>query len=411
MRAATRFASAATLAILVFFQAGCALVTYSVQEDRLPGPTARAMVGQWPVAVGVHYGPGVRDAHIAYELWQVRIGAGVTATFSWALRQMFTEVVELHELPPGRAAPAGIAGIVMLTSVPNTRTPEAVTYDVELRAPDGSRLDEWTVHGTAWTGDPPEHSLPGTRVTWAIRDATASFMVRFADRPAVHDWLVGAGAAIREGGPTYSPAAMAPPWEAGVLLVPGSGFQGYGDASYARQCVGSRLEEMAPPIRIVPFDRFRLAFFPWLEHSIAPATEEDVLRFVAHPVVHQKLEELNVRYLIRFSGRTTTNLSRGGIAPIPYAGFWGFTWGTRHSAFTVAVIDVREAVAVARKSASREAGVYVPAVVLPVPIIGATESAACQELAEHIHGILTGKLPPGRPQPEPQGLLSPSFAP
>jgi hypothetical protein len=369
------------------------------------------MVERWPAAVGVHYGPGVRDALIAYELWQVRIGASVAATFSWALAQMFTEVVELHELPPIRAAPAGMAGIVVLSSVPNTRNAEVVTYDIELLAPDGGSLDHWTLNGTAWTGDPPEHSLPGTRVTWAIRDVTARFMVNFADRPAVKNWLEGTGASIGGREPTYVPATTAPPGDAGVLLVPGSGFFGYGDAAYAHRCVGSRLEGMTPPIRIVGFDPFRVAFFPWLEHSTAPSNDEDVLRFLARPPVHRKLEEMNVRYLVRFSGSTTTSWSRGGIALIPYAGFWGFTWGTRYSTFTIEVIDVREAVALARKGVSREAGVYAPAVVLPIPIIGATESAACQELAEHIHDILTGRLSPDRQYSEPQGLLSPSVAP
>lgn len=375
---------------------GCA-VTHTVDAARLPDASAPALVEQLPITVGVHHAAGVRETiALPADLVRIPIGAEVISTFDWALRQMFAGVVAVAEPPPGRAAPPGIAGIVLLARVQPSIGQPLLTYSIELRSPEGSLLDQWDVTGFA-PKDPLAEPILATFSAlwaWSIRDATAAFMVDLAQRPAVRDWQAAAGPAAGAAAAPSAPAHPLSPGGAAVAFVSEAGDWSYGDASDAQACVASRFRALAPAVPIVPFDRLRLALFPWLEFSTAPRTEDALLNLLARPDVEQRIGKLGLRYLVFAGGKTTTAFDNGGVAcvagPGPGAGCYGFAWGTRDSSYRATVVDLAKAFDPVKAATHRQAGVYMPAFLVPVPIIGATKSAACEELAQRVRDIVTG---------------------
>ncbi|HPO19255.1 MAG TPA: hypothetical protein PLO07_08690 [Rubrivivax sp.] len=375
---------------------GCA-VTHTVDAARLPDASAPALVEQLPVMVGVHHAAGVRETiALPADLARIPIGAEVISTFDWALRQMFTGVVAVAEPPPGRAAPPGIAGIVVLTRVQPSIGQPLLTYSIELHSHEGSLLDQWEMTGFASKDPFTEPILVpfGALAAWSIRDATAAFMVDLPQRPAVRDWQAAAGRAADTAAAPIPPTHPAAPGGAAVAFVREAGDWSYGEASDAQACVVPRFRALAPTVPVVPFDRLRLALFPWLEFSTAPRTEEALLDLLARPDVEQRISELGLRCLVFAGGTTTTAFDQGGIGcvagPAPGAGCYGFAWGTRDSSYRATVVDLTRAFDPVRQAARRQAGVFMPAFILPVPIIGATKSAACEELARRVRDIVAG---------------------
>ncbi len=72
-------------------------------------------------------------------------------------------------------------------------------------------------------------------------------------------------------------------------------------------------------------------------------------------------------------------------------GCLGLAWGDRMSSFGAVVLDMWGGDTLSDTSATQRAGVYIPALILPIPIIAPTEEKACDELASKIHGIITQK--------------------
>ena len=385
--------SATALIVVSVIQVGC-VFTYSVDERYLPPLSAQAMVDRWPIAVGFYHAPQISNSFSKItSAARVAVGSEVISTFGWALDQMFAEVIALEELPPSREHRARIAGIVALE-----RVDSGGDWGIALYGSDGRVLDRWEVTGTG-TLDPEASPtiLPDTTVVaFAIRDTTATFMVKFAERPIVRKWLAHAGVVSSEAAPKYRPTGLVPPSNTGVTFGPAQGYWLYGEASEAEACIGPSLEALTPRLRVVRFDTLRLALFPWLEQSIAPRSEEDFLRFLAQADVQRKFEELNLRYWVQSSGGTKTDIGEGGLLCAPAC--FGIAWGSRDSSFRVNVIDLKEAVSVARETVTRHSDVVVPAFFIPVPILAPTETAACQEMAAVIHAVATGKPTQAQPR-------------
>ena len=394
------FALPVFVGVLGWLLGGCAgTFTYRVDRDRLPFPDKTALVEQWPVNIGVHHAPRLREADTDVSAAaRVVFGQDLLAGFDWALRQRFASVLEVEALPPDRPAPSGIAGIVGLAAVRAHPDSRQLMLDVEMRAPEGQLLERWTVTGTAEV-DPlagPILMPWGTHLAWMIRDAMAALLIGLADRPTVRAWRAAASDKEQEPVPRMTAASEPAAGDSAVVFVRDRGDWLYGDASEAQRCIGTPFEELRPAVPVVPFDRMRLALFPWLEWSTAPRTDEELLDLIRRPEVARVLADLRVRYFVHAGGATTTDLGHGGVlcgASVGGGGCFGFSWGTRESAYHATVIDLAAAVPLATESVSRSGHAYVPAFLIPVPIITPTKADACREMARRIHARISGRTP------------------
>lgn len=178
-----------------------------------------------------------------------------------------------------------------------------------------------------------------------------------------------------------------------AFLEPGEGIVIQGDPRHLDQetelleCLRDGIEEADPPLRIIPTQEFRDAFFPWFEPSTSPKDEADFERVLAEPRVQAKLASMNVRHFVSLKA-DTSETEMGGVEMIAV----GATGNTRTSRVTAEVVDLRSGEALG------EAGVTVSGkqLFLHYTIFGAvlfatTETTACEELGRNLAAVLNGQ--------------------
>ena len=178
-----------------------------------------------------------------------------------------------------------------------------------------------------------------------------------------------------------------------AFLEPGEGIVIQGDPrqldeeAELLECLGDGLEEADPPLRIIPTQGFRDAFFPWFESSTSPDSAADFERVLAEPRVQAKLASMRVRHFVTLKA-DTSETEMGGVEMIAA----GVTGNTRTSRVTAEVVDLRSGEALG------EAGVTVSGkqLFLHYTIFGAvlfatTETTACEELGRSLAAVLNGQ--------------------
>jgi hypothetical protein len=386
----------AVVSLVACLATGCTF-TYRLRPELMPAPSASALIAPWPLAVGVYIPPSIRDRVLAQQLWRVPVGDATASTFEWAVANMFTKVDELDTPPAGRTAPSGLAGSIVLEDVALEGTPrDSLRYEIALYSAEGVRIDRWSLATPTalWDTRTSSFSLRGTVATdfsYAIRNLTAQFMVDFTSHAAVRDWLAAAGIDPPALRPDFKPARTAAPPANRVLLVPNIDTWLYSDAAPAMACVGERLARLTPPFEVIPADRVRLEFFPWLEPGTAPKSAKDVRNWLADPAIEAKMHSIGVRYLLEFRGGTTTAIPEGAM--LCSLGCYGFIWGSHESAFSAYVMDIQGDSELGSASVTRRSGVYIPAFVFPVPLLAPTQASACEEMAGRLHEIFAKGAP------------------
>ena len=114
------------------------------------------------------------------------------------------------------------------------------------------------------------------------------------------------------------------------MVVPDMGSWLYTDSAVPESCIGDRLAEYSPPLNLIPIDRIRLEFFPWLEPAVAPKSQEAMRQWLRDEVVQTQLRALGIRYFLEFRGGTRMDTEGGMLCSY---GCLDFIWGHRQSSF------------------------------------------------------------------------------
>jgi hypothetical protein len=399
-----RIAAPALAACLV---AGCATTSH-VERDLLPAPTDAAMVQPWPLTVGLYVPAEVRNLQVQQGAAHAAVGGEIARTFQWALAQLFSTVVVLDAPVAEPPTAASLAGIIELTHVGRQ-----LGYEVTFRKASGEAIGRWSMNDGTSSEIRSEFPIPepwdvtrsdfewhglGTGAAYTIRDNTALVLLQLPLQEAVKTWLADAHVQSSAVRPFVGQQGPRSGRQDRVMLLPDLGTWYYTNNGKAMSCVGDRLRQGEPPIDVGNIDDVRLAFFPWLEPSTAPRTPEEFRALLEDAAIRQKMIELGIRYLMAIEGGTTSDKHGGilcGVGPAGGGGgCLGFIWGNRESSYVATIIDVtspRES----REIAGKKTGhYYIPAFALPIPLIAPTESAACEQLAEHVRQfVMEGTAP------------------
>jgi hypothetical protein len=152
-------------------------------------------------------------------------------------------------------------------------------------------------------------------------------------------------------------------------------------------CIGGRIREGDQAITVIPEQQFIDSMYPWFEPRTAPLSIESVSQLMTLPSVANKLDELNLNYMIWIDGRTQETNSTGsmtcGIGPTG-AGCFGFgTWGTE-SEYEATIWNFADGAEVGKMNAVTSGQSYMPAVGVPIPIIAPVQSTACNSLSNQL---------------------------
>ena len=158
-------------------------------------------------------------------------------------------------------------------------------------------------------------------------------------------------------------------------------------------CVGDRMSSGVDAISIVPEQEFVDAMFPWFEPRTAPLRTQDLERLMAEDVVAEKMNEFGIRYMVWLDGFTETTDRSGSISCTigpGGAGCFGFGSWEDDANFDARVWDVGTLTNVGTISADATGQSYLPALIIPIPLIARVEANACTQLANQLKVFVNG---------------------
>ena len=157
-------------------------------------------------------------------------------------------------------------------------------------------------------------------------------------------------------------------------------------------CVAKHISSRDKTITVMPELEFMNNLYPWFEPRTAPLRPTDIERLMQVEPVRDKLEDMKTEYMIWIDGSTIRTEGAGsmtcGIGP-GGAGCFGFgTWGNDAN-YEAIIWDFTDRQEVGRMSTTATGQSYMPAVVIPIPIIAPVQGTACDGLGEQLLQFLS----------------------
>ena len=152
-------------------------------------------------------------------------------------------------------------------------------------------------------------------------------------------------------------------------------------------CVSDNMERGSDGVAVISEQDFMDAMFPWFEPRTAPLNTAELPSLLQQPALAERLREIGLKYLVWVEGstkRTSQNGSMSCTATPGGAGCFGFVTWDNDSNYEASVWNAHTA-RTAGKISSEAAGTsYIPAVVVPIPLIARVQNSACSKLADQL---------------------------
>ena len=137
------------------------------------------------------------------------------------------------------------------------------------------------------------------------------------------------------------------------------------------------------------------ATFPWFEPRTAPLDADDLSAVVAHPLLSERIQEIGVRYLVWIEGTTQRTSETGTVNCTMVSGgipaCFGFLSWENDSSYEASVWDVHHGVNVGRVRSEAVGTSFVPALVVPIPIVARVRQSACNSLSDQLRSFLSNE--------------------
>lgn len=156
-------------------------------------------------------------------------------------------------------------------------------------------------------------------------------------------------------------------------------------------CVGESLSANGKHVKVIPQKQFVDSMYPYFEASTAPMNVKNLGAMIKNPAVAEKLSDLNLRYLIWIDGDTQTTDQKGSLSCAVGpggGGCFGFlTWDDQAN-YEATIWDFKHLSLSGKISAETNGTSYVPAVVVPIPLLARVKSHACASMARQISQLI-----------------------
>jgi hypothetical protein len=173
----------------------------------------------------------------------------------------------------------------------------------------------------------------------------------------------------------------------GVVIMAKSYHLGNETEASFISCVGDSVGRGSTGLRVIPHREFVDALFPWFEPRTAPAETKGLPALMSRPQVAAKIKEKGVRYVIWLDGDTDKVAGGGSMscaAGPGGGGCFGFAWWQNDANYEATVWDLEGLEDAGTVSADFSGTSFLPAIVVPIPLIARTKSKACKGLAEQL---------------------------
>ncbi|NOR36825.1 MAG: hypothetical protein GQ577_08765 [Woeseiaceae bacterium] len=157
------------------------------------------------------------------------------------------------------------------------------------------------------------------------------------------------------------------------------------------RCIEENLARGQEGLTVIPHDEFVDSLFPWFEPRTAPAETKNLAKLMDRPGVADKIAEQGIRYIIWLDG-DTDRVAGGGSLSCAVGpgggGCFGFAWWQNDADYDASVWDLEGLESAGTVSADVTGTSYMPALVIPLPLIARTQSRSCKSLAAQLHKFI-----------------------
>ena len=156
-------------------------------------------------------------------------------------------------------------------------------------------------------------------------------------------------------------------------------------------CVEKALRSGSKGINVVPHQRFVDELFPWFEPRTVPADTKGLPNLMSRPGVQRAVDQLGVRYIVWLDGDTERVAEGGSLscaAGPGGGGCFGFAWWQNDADYEATVWDLDDYESAGSVTADVSGTSFLPALVVPIPLIARTQTKACKGLANQLRSFI-----------------------
>lgn len=202
------------LAAAVVVLAGCGKSgrDYEVKVEAVT--EVAPLIEPLPARVGVYYSPEFREfaetrtVHVTdrRDRYHFELGEPSAALFDWVIPAAFEETLVVRTKPPLSGEGSELDGVIEPRIKGFTLT--SISYEITLYAPSGEVIAslpaDGTYFGQVFGARQAKHAM-----RFAMRDASAAFLVKLSEQPQIKQWLADLDADRRPGWPKSDPGWQA----------------------------------------------------------------------------------------------------------------------------------------------------------------------------------------------------------
>lgn len=156
-------------------------------------------------------------------------------------------------------------------------------------------------------------------------------------------------------------------------------------------CVSRNMSGGSNSVAVISEQDFMDALFPWFEPRTAPLASGELPALLQETALAERISQIGLKYLVWVEGNTR-RISQGGslscTATPGGAGCFGFLSWENDSSYEASIWDAHSGRTVGRVSSEAAGTSYVPAVVVPIPIIARVQASACSGLADQLKSFV-----------------------
>lgn len=177
-----------------------------------------------------------------------------------------------------------------------------------------------------------------------------------------------------------------------VVIMAKSYHQGNETEADYISCVEKSLGRGSGALNVIPGQVFVDSLFPWFEPRTAPSDTKGLVLLMEKPGVPEAIKRMGVRYVVWLDGGTE-RITQGGslscAAGPGGGGCFGFAWWTDDADYEASIWDLSDSEAAGTVTADFSGTSFLPALVVPIPLIARTQSRACSGLSKQLKAFLS----------------------
>ena len=152
-------------------------------------------------------------------------------------------------------------------------------------------------------------------------------------------------------------------------------------------CIEDALSSGKTGLNVIPHRQFVDSLFPWFEPRTAPSETAGLPKLMNRPGVAERIQEQGVRYIVWLDGDTEKVAGGGSLscaAGPGGGGCFGFAWWQKNADYNASIWDLEGLESAGTVSADVSGTSFLPALVIPIPLIARTQATACKGLANQL---------------------------